>query len=120
MVNKVIAEARHRIAVLGGIEPHGAYGEASEALALYSDTVDLLIVGSRGYGPLGRLFHGSTSHVLARRAGCPLLVLPRAGRAAELNAPTAAGRGLLARPSAARSATGHGLTTASVGNAGEV
>jgi hypothetical protein len=40
--------------------------------------VDLLVVGSRGYGPAGRLFHGSVSNYLVRHAACPLLVLPRA------------------------------------------
>jgi hypothetical protein len=44
--------------------------------------VDLLVVGSRGYGPLGRLIHGSTSLQLARSARCPLLVLPKAATAA--------------------------------------
>jgi hypothetical protein len=36
-----------------------------------------LVVGSRGYGPVGRLIHGSTSQQLARTARCPLLVLAR-------------------------------------------
>jgi hypothetical protein len=36
------------------------------------------VVGSRGYGPVGRLVHGSTSQRLARAAHCPLLVLTRA------------------------------------------
>ena len=39
--------------------------------------LDLLIVGSRGYGPIGRLFPGSVSRYLVRHATCPLLVLPR-------------------------------------------
>ena len=38
----------------------------------------LLVVGSRSYGPLGRLMHGSTSQQLARTCRCALLVLPRA------------------------------------------
>jgi nucleotide-binding universal stress UspA family protein len=53
------------------------YGEPSEELARFGDELDLLIVGSRGDGPMGRLFNGSTSNYLARRARCPLLVLPR-------------------------------------------
>jgi nucleotide-binding universal stress UspA family protein len=77
MVSKVVAEARDRIAALGDIEPHAAYGKAAEELALYSASLDLLIVGSRGYGPFGRLIHGSTSQELVRCARCPLLVLPR-------------------------------------------
>jgi len=54
-----------------------AYGVPAEELALYSASLDLSVVGSRGYGPIGRLVHGSTSQKLARTARCPLLVLPR-------------------------------------------
>ena len=73
-----VEEARERLAALGDVDAHAAYGEAAEELALYGASVDLLIVGSRGYGPLGRLIHGRTSLRLARSARCPLLVLPRA------------------------------------------
>jgi nucleotide-binding universal stress UspA family protein len=76
-----IENARERLADLGDVEPHAAYGEPAEELALYGASVDLLIVGSRGYGPLGRLIHGSTSLRLAHAARCPLLVLPKAATA---------------------------------------
>lgn len=66
------------VASLGDVGPHAAYGHPAEELALYSASLDLLVVGSRGYGPIGRLIHGSTSHRLAHSARCPLLVLPRA------------------------------------------
>lgn len=82
-VDAVVAEARERINALGGVEAHAAYGHPAEELALYSASLDLLVVGSRGYGPLGRLFHGSTSVELARTARCPLLVLPRSARMIE-------------------------------------
>jgi nucleotide-binding universal stress UspA family protein len=72
--------ARERISALGDVEPHAAYGSAAEELALYGAAVDLLIVGSRGYGPLGRIMHGSVSEKLARTARCPLLVLTRGAR----------------------------------------
>ncbi len=72
-----VDQARARIAALGDIEPHAAYGIAGEELAMYSASLDLLVVGSRGYGPIGRLVHGSTSRQLARTARCPLLVLTR-------------------------------------------
>jgi nucleotide-binding universal stress UspA family protein len=74
----LVEEARGRIAGLGGVEAHAAYGRPAEELALYSASLDLLVVGSRGYGPLGRLIHGSTSQELAHTARCPLLVLTRA------------------------------------------
>ena len=76
----LINEARERIAALGGVEPHAAYGQPAEELALYSASLDLLVVGSRGYGPLGRLIHGSISQELARTARSPLLVLTRERR----------------------------------------
>jgi nucleotide-binding universal stress UspA family protein len=81
-IRDFVDEARARIAALGDIDAHAAYGHASEELALYSASLDLLVLGSRGYGPFGRLIHGSTSEVLARTARCPLLVLTRAARAA--------------------------------------
>ena len=77
-IDRRVEEARERIAALGDVEPHAAYGDAAEELALYGASVDLLIVGSRGYGPMGRIMHGSTSLRLARTSRCPLLVLTRA------------------------------------------
>jgi nucleotide-binding universal stress UspA family protein len=53
------------------------YGDASEELARFAADVDLLIVGSRGAGPLGRLINGSTSTRLAGHSSRPLLVMPR-------------------------------------------
>lgn len=49
---------------------------------------ETLVIGSRGYGPLGRLVHGSTPMGLARDARSALLVLPRGPRAAPSSAPT--------------------------------
>lgn len=62
---------------LAGVEADVAYGDPSKELVAFSGQVDLMIVGSRGYGPTGRLIHGSTSNQLARRAFSPLLVVPR-------------------------------------------
>jgi nucleotide-binding universal stress UspA family protein len=82
-IGGLIDFARERIATLGGVEPHAEYGIPAEELSRYSHSVDLLIVGSRGYGPIGRLVHGSTSAQLARSAGCPLLVLTRSAATAD-------------------------------------
>jgi nucleotide-binding universal stress UspA family protein len=82
-IRSLVDDARERIAALGDVEAHAAYGRPAEELALYSASLDLLVVGSRDYGPLGRLVHGSTTHHLAHSAGCPLLVLTRAARRAE-------------------------------------
>jgi nucleotide-binding universal stress UspA family protein len=79
-VDAQVNEAMERIRALGGVEAHVAYGDAAEELALYSASLDLLVVGSRGYGPIGRLIRGSTSRKLTHMARCPLLVLPRSAR----------------------------------------
>lgn len=78
----LVREALAGMAALNGVEAHAAYGPPGEQLGAFSASVDLLVVGSRSYGPLGRLVHGSTTQQLARTARCPLLVLTRATRAA--------------------------------------
>ena len=52
-------------------------GSADEVLVAESAEVDLLIVGSRGYGPVGAVLLGSASTALARAASCPIIVTPR-------------------------------------------
>ncbi len=69
--------ARDRIALETGLEAYASCGEATEEIAVFSGSVDLLVIGSRDYGPLGRLVHGSTNHRLLRFARSPLLMLTR-------------------------------------------
>jgi nucleotide-binding universal stress UspA family protein len=83
VVDKHVEDAKAEIAALGDVEPHAAYGHPAEELAVYGGSVDLLIVGSRGYGPMGRFVHGSTSRRLSRLARCPLLVLTKSASGAE-------------------------------------
>ena len=87
-VRQLISDAYERVESIGDVEPHAAYGHPAEELARWGDTVDLLVVGSRGYGPLGRLVHGSTSRALVQAAHCPVLVSIRS--AAVTRAPRAA------------------------------
>jgi nucleotide-binding universal stress UspA family protein len=82
-IEELVQEARDRIELAGDVEGHAAFGQTSEELALYSASLDLLVIGSRSYGPIGRLVHGSTAQQLARSARCPLLVLTRAARKAD-------------------------------------
>jgi nucleotide-binding universal stress UspA family protein len=53
------------------------HGDAAEALANQGVELDLLVVGSRGYGPLRRVLLGGVSNKLMRLAPCPLLITPR-------------------------------------------
>ena len=40
---------------LAGVDGRAVYGLAGEELARFGDELDMLVVGSRGYGPLRRL-----------------------------------------------------------------
>jgi nucleotide-binding universal stress UspA family protein len=52
-------------------------GNAELLLASESSELDLLVVGSRGYGPLRAALLGSVSSALVRSAQSPLVVVPR-------------------------------------------
>jgi nucleotide-binding universal stress UspA family protein len=76
-MERMVAEAKERMEELDGAAGRVAYGVPGEELSAFSAEVDLLIVGSRSYGPLRRLVLGSTSDYLARHARSSLLVLAR-------------------------------------------
>lgn len=44
------------------------------------EEVDLIVVGSRGYGAFSRVMIGSVADGLIHQAACPVLVVPRPGR----------------------------------------
>jgi nucleotide-binding universal stress UspA family protein len=73
----MLKEANSRMQGLPGIEGRAVYGLTGEELAAFGEAMDILIVGSRSYGPVRRLVLGSTSNYLERHARCSLLVLPR-------------------------------------------
>jgi nucleotide-binding universal stress UspA family protein len=52
-------------------------GDPASSLAKASTELDLLVCGSRNYGPLGAVMLGSVSRPLLHRAACPLMVIPR-------------------------------------------
>lgn len=74
---RAIRAERARLASIVGAQTEVVYGEAAQELEHLADDVQLLVVGSRGHGPLGRLLKGSVSTYLARHCRCPLLVMPR-------------------------------------------
>jgi nucleotide-binding universal stress UspA family protein len=54
------------------------YGEVVDELSMVGERgVDLLVCGSRGYGPVRRVLLGTTSAALVRQASVPVLVVPR-------------------------------------------
>jgi nucleotide-binding universal stress UspA family protein len=76
-IEVMLKEANDRISGLPGVEGHAVYGLTGEELAAFSEDTDILIVGSRSYGPVRRLVLGSTSDYLERHTRSSLLVLPR-------------------------------------------
>ena len=81
-IDVMLKQARERIAQVPDVDARVAYGLTGEELAAFSGELDILVVGSRGYGPLRRLVLGSTSDYLERHARSSLLVLPRASTVA--------------------------------------
>jgi len=81
-IDLMLQEAIGRMKELPDVEGHAVYGLTGEELAIFGNVVDILIVGSRDYGPMRRQVLGSTSAYLERHARCPLLVLPRGATAA--------------------------------------
>ncbi len=62
-----------------GVTAHGrkVTGDAEELLTSHSENLDLLVMGSRGYGPLHSVLVGGVSGRLLRCASCPVIVVPR-------------------------------------------
>jgi nucleotide-binding universal stress UspA family protein len=82
----LLDDANTRMRQLDDVDGHAVYGIAGEELAAFGARLDLLVVGSRSYGPWRRLVLGSTSDYLERHARCSLLVLPRAATVSESRA----------------------------------
>lgn len=81
-----------------GLPVHGRllHGAPGQALVEVSEDFDLIVVGSRGYGPLRRTLLGSTSRRLFGGSRCSVLAVPRgSGSLAEVDEARAEG----ARPS---------------------
>jgi nucleotide-binding universal stress UspA family protein len=86
---RLVAEA---VAQLGeGATGETVVGMARDKLERLSHEVDMLVLGSRGYGPVRRTLLGSTSDWLVHHAACPVVVIPRAAaRRTQVAEPTAA------------------------------
>ena len=73
----VVAGAAESLPADIDVEPVVLDGDPVSALTKASAELDLLVCGSRGYGPLGAVMLGSVSRRLLHRAAGPLLVIPR-------------------------------------------
>ena len=50
---------------------------ARDELVRLSEHMDLLVLGSRGYGPVRRALLGGSSDRIVHAAACPVVVVPR-------------------------------------------
>jgi nucleotide-binding universal stress UspA family protein len=87
---RVAAEASLRavVAELGDdvvVEVDAFVGDPADILIDLSERLDLLICGSRGYGPLRAVMLGSVTRRVVTKAHCPVVVLPRGVKAALLD-----------------------------------
>jgi nucleotide-binding universal stress UspA family protein len=65
--------------------PAFLHGDPAQQLAMESEVADLLVIGSRGYGPLKSVLLGGVSAKVVRTAACPVLIVPH-GADASLDA----------------------------------
>jgi nucleotide-binding universal stress UspA family protein len=80
--HQLVAErsAKRALAELGGdveASVESFIGDPAEVLVDLSTHLDVLVCGSRGYGPLGAVLLGGISRRLLSGARCPVIVLPR-------------------------------------------
>lgn len=78
IVTRTVKAVDERLAATGR-ELSGPPGPAIVE-ACEGDGADLLVAGSRAYGPVRRVLLGSVSTQLAHKAPCPVLVVPRPGK----------------------------------------
>jgi nucleotide-binding universal stress UspA family protein len=78
------------------VEVEAPVGDPVDVLAAASEHLDVLVCGSRGYGPLRAVLLGSVSRRLTAQSRCPVVLLPR-GVPSALDALIAADRPAAAR-----------------------
>lgn len=73
------AELDDAVASVGDLPANGSMpaGDPAEQLVSRSGSLDLLVMGSRAYGPLRRVLLGTVAGRVIRGAQCPVIVIPR-------------------------------------------
>jgi len=79
---KSLREDTERVASASGAEAvvDVMVGTPSDGLIALSREVDLLVIGSRRWGPAGRALLGHTGEMLMHKGYCPMMVVPRPPR----------------------------------------
>jgi nucleotide-binding universal stress UspA family protein len=76
---------REQLEAITGRRAHAVVltGNPAKELAHVSKDTDLLVMGSRGYGPVRATLLGGVSHYVIRHARCPVVVCPRSAAVEE-------------------------------------
>jgi nucleotide-binding universal stress UspA family protein len=74
---RALDDAIADIAATVPVERDVLFQDPADGLAAASEHLDLLIMGSRAYGPMRAVMLGGVSRRVITRAACPVLVLPR-------------------------------------------
>jgi nucleotide-binding universal stress UspA family protein len=77
-VDDEVTQALVQIDELGGVDGYAEYGDPASELRRYGRSVDLLVLGSRRHGGVGRLLGQGTAQRLVDKPPCPLLVVEQA------------------------------------------
>jgi nucleotide-binding universal stress UspA family protein len=75
---------RRKVAEVGDDVPtevDAFVGDPAEILVDVSQNLDLLVCGSRGYGPARAVLLGGVTRRVTKEAHCPVIVLPRGVKA---------------------------------------
>ncbi len=75
---RVLEEATAALPAGLDVDTAQPQGDPQTCLEAAAEELDLLVIGSRGYGPLRRVLLGAVSSSLMGAVSCPLLVIPRA------------------------------------------
>ncbi|MGZ8481918.1 MAG: universal stress protein [Candidatus Limnocylindria bacterium] len=67
----------------GDVDAHFEIGDPAQVLADASEGLDLLLMGSRGYGPLHSVVVGGVAGRVVREAACPVIIFPRSATKTE-------------------------------------
>jgi nucleotide-binding universal stress UspA family protein len=72
-----LVETLEGLSVHPEMEPLVVDGDPADVLTEQAAELGMLVVGSRGYGPLRRVLLGSVSDALLERTACPVMIVPR-------------------------------------------
>ena len=75
-VLEAVVESVDTSCLHGSVEQNVVFAGTVDALLDAADGAALLVVGTRGRGSLTSAALGSVSHEVARRASCPVVVVP--------------------------------------------